>query len=255
MVRLFERLDRASDLFVRGDYARVVPLLETILAEDPWNLDAALRLATAHSSLGHEAAAEAAFDKAAEMAPGSADVGTYRALHYARGRQWQRAVPFLERVVAETPDRLPALEALATLRERQGRVAEAVELHARVFGLRDATTAELLRQGEQAMSVERTDLAIDAFERARREQGAGFDHDLELGALYLAARRLEDGRTALDRVPDGHPGYAMALFKRAQLSVLLREADQAERIALARRHADAVTRPLIERERLFRNPP
>jgi hypothetical protein len=43
----------------------------------------------------------------------------------------------------------------------------------------------------------------------------------------------------------------MALFKRAQASVLSNEPDQAERIAAARRHADAVTRPLIERERLF----
>jgi D-serine deaminase-like pyridoxal phosphate-dependent protein len=43
----------------------------------------------------------------------------------------------------------------------------------------------------------------------------------------------------------------MALFKRAQVSVLLREPDQAERIAAARRRADATTRPLIERERLF----
>ena len=43
----------------------------------------------------------------------------------------------------------------------------------------------------------------------------------------------------------------MALFKRAQVSVLLNEADQAARIEAARRHADSTTRPLIERERLF----
>ena len=43
--------------------------------------------------------------------------------------------------------------------------------------------------------------------------------------LYLAARRLTEARDALDRVPDRHPEYAMALFKRAQVSVLLGEAD------------------------------
>ena len=47
-------------------------------------------------------------------------------LHYARGKDWARAAPLLEQVVAESPDRLPALEALATVRERQGRVAEAM---------------------------------------------------------------------------------------------------------------------------------
>jgi hypothetical protein len=44
----------------------------------------------------------------------------------------------------------------------------------------------------------------------------------------------------------------MALFKRAQVSVLLNEADRAARIAAARKHADATTRELIADERLFR---
>jgi hypothetical protein len=44
----------------------------------------------------------------------------------------------------------------------------------------------------------------------------------------------------------------MALFKRAQVSVLLNEPDRAARIDAARRHADATTRPLIANERLFR---
>lgn len=43
----------------------------------------------------------------------------------------------------------------------------------------------------------------------------------------------------------------MALFKRAQVSVLLKEPDRQARIAAARRRADATTRPLIARERLF----
>jgi hypothetical protein len=44
----------------------------------------------------------------------------------------------------------------------------------------------------------------------------------------------------------------MALFKRAQVSVLLDEPDRNARIALARQKADETTRALIERERLFR---
>jgi len=44
----------------------------------------------------------------------------------------------------------------------------------------------------------------------------------------------------------------MALFKRAQVSVLLHEPDAPARIALAREKADATTRMLIERERLFK---
>jgi Tfp pilus assembly protein PilF len=97
-----------------------------------------------------------------------------------------------------------------------------------------------------------TGAAIQAFEQARAAQGSAFTHDLELGVLYLDARRFDEARQALDRVPASSPAYPMALFKRAQVAVLLHEPDAAARIALAKKRADAVTRPLIERERLFR---
>ena len=252
MAHLFELLDRASGLFVREEYARVVPLLRRILAEDPGNLDAVLRLATAHSSLGQEEQARAAFARARAIAPDSPDVRAYLALHLARGRDWERAVPLLEAVVAESPERLPALEALAVVRQRQGRLAEALELRERVHALRPPRPDELLALGELAMGLGRTDLALRSFEGARTSQGAAFRNDLELGVLYLVSRRYEDARAALDRVPPSHPGHPMALFKRAQVSVLLGEPDREARIAAARRHADAATRPLIESERLFR---
>jgi tetratricopeptide (TPR) repeat protein len=254
MTRLFDIIDQASGLFVREEYARAIPLLEKIQAADPGNLDAALRLAAAHSALGHERQALAHFETAGAIAPGSQDVRTYLALHYARGRQWERAVPLLETVVAESPDRLPAVEALAMLRERQGRGAEALDLRQRVYAMRSPTAAELVRLGQLAMAAQRTPLAIESFEKARRFQGDAFAHELELGVLYLAHRRFAEAREALDRVPASHSGYPMALFKRAQVSVLLNEPDQVARIEAARRRADATTRELITSERLFRAP-
>jgi Tfp pilus assembly protein PilF len=101
------------------------------------------------------------------------------------------------------------------------------------------------------MGAGETGPALEAFESARSLQGQAFRHDLELGVLYLSARRLAEARGALDRVPAGDPRYAMALFKRAQVSVLLREPDQRARIDAARQHADATTRELIAKERLF----
>jgi choline-sulfatase len=251
---LFDVLEQASTLFVREEYGRAVPLLRSILARDPGNLDAALRLATAQSSLGRAAQAEAAFERARQLAPDSADVRTYLALHYARGPQWERAAPLLEGVLAAAPDRLPALEALAVIRQRQGRAAEAVALRRRIYALREPSAAERVQLGRLAMAAGQTEAAIDAFAGARRAQGAAFAHDLELGVLYLAARRLVEAREALDRVPPTHPEYPMALFKRAQVSVLLNEPDRANRIQAARGRADATTRPLIARERLFTTP-
>jgi len=251
MVRLFDALEEASLLFVQAKYAQVIPLLERILAEDRHNLDATLRLATSHSALGHEARARAAFRRAGELAPGSEDVKMYLALHLARGKDWPEAVPALEEIVAASPERLPALEGLAALRARQGRLEDAVGLTLRAYELKTPAPAEWVRLGEMAMAVTKTSVAIDAFERARVAQAAAFRHDLELGVLYLSARRFEDARAALDRVPASHSAYPMALFKRAQVSVLLREPDATARIEQARRRADVTTRDLIAREKLF----
>jgi tetratricopeptide (TPR) repeat protein len=251
MAGLFETIDRASALFVLERYADAIPLFKTVLARDPGNLDAALRLATSYSILRQDAPALDAFKRAAAIAPRSDDVRLYLALHYARGREWTRAVADLERIATATPDRIAALEGLAIVRERQGRLQEAVDLRQRIHSLRPASPAELVALGEMAMAAEQTDAAIAAFEQARRLQGTGFQHDLELGVLYLAARRLPEARDALDRVPPGHPAYPMVLFKRAQVSVLLNEPDRAERIARARQRADATTRELIAREKIF----
>ncbi|HJW95865.1 MAG TPA: sulfatase-like hydrolase/transferase [Thermoanaerobaculia bacterium] len=246
MAPLFPILDEAAGLFVREQYAKAIPLLEQILQKDPYNLDAALRLATAHSSLGNEQQALAAFERAQAIAPDSPDVRTYLALHLARGKEWQRAVPMLEQILAAAPDKVPAIEALALIRERQGRFEEALTLLQRLYALRTPSPTELVHLGQLAMQLGNTPVAIDAFEKAHS------DHDLELGVLYLDADRLTEARDALDRVPPAHPDYAMALFKRAQVSVLLHEPDAPARIAAAREHANGVTRGLIERERLFR---
>jgi choline-sulfatase len=251
MAPMFPILDEAARLFVREQYAQAIPLLEQILAKDPHNLDAALRLATAHSSLGHEQAAFAAYRRAEVIAPNSPDVRTYIALHYARSAEWPKAVPMLERIIAETPDKVPALEALALLRERQGQIDDAVRLREKVYTLRSPAAAELTHTGILQMELGQAAQAIGSFEKARALQGAAFRHDTELGVLYLALHRFDDARIALDRVPPNDPEYPMALFKRAQVSVLLHEADAPARIAAARAHADAMTRPLIARERLF----
>ena len=251
MTRLFDLVDRISGLFVNGEYAKVIPLLEKLRGEDPFNLDACLRLAVAHSSLGHDAQAEQMFQKAAELAPRSLDVRLYLALHYARTRNWKRAEPLLEQVVVEAPDRLPALEALAVVRGRQGRLEDELGLRQKIYALRAPSAAELVQLGQLGMEAGQTPLAIDAFEKARTVQGSRFGHDFDLGLLYVAAKRYPDARAALDRVPASHPEFPMALFKRAQVSVLLNEPDRAARIERARRYADQTTRDLIARERLF----
>ena len=236
----------------RSGYREAIPLLEKILAEDPQNLDASLRLAAAHSALGQSSRALEAFRRAAAIAPRSQDVRMYLALHYARSRQDERAEPLLEKILAESPERVPALEALAEIRQRQQRIADALGLRRRLYALRKPSPAESVVVGQLSMATGQTMAAIESFETARRAQGVAFMHDLELGVLFLAARRYSEARAALDRVPRSHPEWPMVLFKRAQVSVLLNEPDRAARISAARAGADRTTRELIEKEKLFR---
>jgi Tfp pilus assembly protein PilF len=256
MVHLFDAMERAAGLFVAERYAEAIPLFEKILAQDPHNLDAALRLATSYSSTGQRPRAQEAFRKASQIAPDSPDVRVYLALHYAQGTDSEQneAAPVLEKILADNPDRLPVVEALARIRARQGRTADAIGLYQKAYASRAPTPAEAIRLAQLAMSAQQTPLAIEWFEKARSQQGPAFSHDVELGVVYLAARRLPEARDALDRVPASDPEYPMALFKRAQVSVLLNEPDSSARIAKARQHADATTRPLIAQERLFQPP-
>ena len=175
MAPLFDTLDTASTLFVREEYARVIPLLRKILAEDPYNLDAALRLATAHSALGQTAQAEQAFDAAATDRPGLAGRPRLpRAPLRARPRVGSARCRCSSRCVAESPDRLPALEALARLRERQGRAADALALWQQVYELRPADAG---RAGAARASwrwrLGQTALAIDVVREGARGAGRG----------------------------------------------------------------------------------
>lgn len=253
MTHLFADLDLGSGLFVRGAYPQAIPVFERVLARDPNNLMVAVRLAVAHSTLGHSQRALDYFQRAQTIAPDSVDVRHYLAMHYDRSGDWQRAEPLFAGALAEEPDRLPALEGLARIRERQGRLAEAAALLERAIALDNDPAPGLAKLGELRMALGDSEGAVRAFERARDLAGPGFSRDLELGVCYLAMRRLEEARDALDRVPPDHPGYSMALFKRAQVSVLLAEPDRAAHIRAARAHADATTRPLIQSERLFQN--
>ena len=225
MTAMMDVIERASGLFADGHYAGCIPLFERVLAADPHNIDAALRLASAHSALGHNDKAIEMFRRAASIDPDSQDVRTYLGLHYVRVQDWDRAAVLLEQVVKESPDRATAVDALVIVRAKQA---------------------------ERAMDAGRTADAIAGFEGSRALRPSTFGHDLDLGVLYLAAHRFEDARSALDRWLSLHPEDPMALFKRAQVSVLLKEPDAPARVELARKRADAVTRPLIERERLFR---
>ncbi|MBK9373749.1 MAG: sulfatase-like hydrolase/transferase [Holophagales bacterium] len=251
MTALFGDLDAASLAFGDERWARAAQSFERILARDPGNLMTAVRLAVCQSMLGRERAALSTFDLARRIDPRSIEVRHYLGMHHLKEGQYDLAAGHFEAVLAAQPDRLAAIEGLAQVRARQGRLAEAAELLTRAVPLSGDAGTRLAEVGLLRMQLGETGPAIGALEQARDLQGSSFRRSLELGVLYLAARRLDDARAALDRVPPDHPEAAMALFKRAQVSVLLGEPDSRERIRAAWARADPATRRLIADERLF----
>lgn len=255
---LFRDLDLGSARFVREDYAGAVPPLERVAAKDPNNATARLRLAVAWSILGREAKAADQFAAARRLRPDSLDLRAYEGLHLLRFGHEAQAAPLLASVLAADPGRLAALEGLAAIREHEGNVPEAARLLEQVIEKKSAPAPELARLGLLRMATGDTAGALDAFERSRSLGGDRFGNDLELGVCYLSARRFAEARDALDRaigrLTPKHPDLPMALFKRAEVAVLLHEPDSAGHIRRAWARADATTRPLLERETLFSRP-
>ena len=251
MTHLFADLDRATALFSAGRHAEALPVLAALAERDPGNPLVAVQAAVSHSLLGHPEEALRWFERARRIDPGSPELQHALGLHHCRREEWQQAEPLLLATVAREPGRLPAVECLARLREAGGRPLEAAELLERLAAASRDPSPQLLRAGDLRMSAGDTAGAIAAFERALAAAGDGFDRHLELGVLYLAARRLPEARTALDAALVAEPGEPMALFKRAQVSVLLGEPDARARVRAAEAAADATTAPMIARERLF----
>jgi tetratricopeptide (TPR) repeat protein len=251
MTHLFGDLNKGSELFVRGEYEASIGVFERVIAEDRENFMVTVRLAVAHSVLGHQERAQLLFERAEEIHPGSIDLQHYLAMHYFRFGSWDLSAPLLEKVLTVMPRKLAALEALARIREREGRFPEAARLTEKIIALKESPAAEWIRLGELEMATANTPAAIRAFEEARRLQGEAFNRHLELGVCYLAAGNPAAAARSLDAVPEDHPGYAMGLFKRAQVSVLLGEPDWRQRVRLAYDRADPEIRRLIKNEPLF----
>lgn len=255
MVHLFHDMDLGAGHFIREEYAAAIPVFTRILEADPYNFMAALRLAVAYSVTGNEAQAQKLFDRAKTIDPSSIDLRHYQAMHYMKNRQWDLARPLFESVLAESPDRIPALAGLAKVYSSQGELELALRQLDRIVKIKDSPGVEWARIGQLRMSLRDTRGAIRAFEIAQKMLGDQFIFHMELGVLYMADRRFDEAASSLDKVTRQHPAYAMALFKRAQTSVLLGEADRQQRVRQAWQQSDKTTRPLIEADPLFRDIP
>ena len=251
---IFDALDRASIAFERADYDAAIDPLQDVVRSDPNNFAAVLRLAVVYSVQG-DAAAESWFGRAREIAPDSVDLQHYEGMHRVARGQLDAARTLFEAVLRREPNRITTLRTFARVATQQGDDLAASDALARLAAL-DPVPAELIHLGRLEMNRGRTQEALGALEQARALAPNEFDAALELGVLLLEARRFEEARDMLDVELDDRSAATrarrpMALFKRAQVAVLLDEPDADDRIRAAADAADASTAPLIANERLF----
>ncbi len=251
MTHIYHDLDIGAGLFIGHQYAAAIPVFTRILQTDPNNFVAALRLAVAHSVIDEGDEAQQFFDRAKTINPTSIDLRHYQAMHYLRDQKWNRARPLFESVLAEMPERLPALEGLAQIYTRQNELKKAAALFEKIVNIKESPGLELTRLGQLSMAQRNSGGAIRAFEKAREILGNDFTFHLELGVLYLAEKRFTEAASSLDKVSSQHPGYPMALFKRAQVSIILKEPGNQARVRRAWQHGNETTRSLMESEKLF----
>lgn len=257
MTHLFDHLDRASVAFENADYRSAISELEAILAADPENFAAALRLAVAHSAIGN-GSAEHYFDLARALAPDSTDLRHFEGMHLLQASRFNEAAALFDSVLAIEPQRAVSLNGLYHARSRAGQLPQAAAA-LRALVVIAPTPQRLTELGRMHMAQGETIEAIEAFERSQASDPDGFDAHLDLGVLYLATRRFQEARTALDSAieissaatDERRGALPMALFKRAQVSVLLNEPNAPQRVHDAVQSADPTTRRLIQSERLF----
>lgn len=222
MIQLVPLLDQASRAFVNNQYPQAVTAFQAVIAKDPNNLMAHLRLAVAHSQLNQKALAEQHFAKAGILSPESLDVRHYLGMHYLRNQQLEKAAEALEWVLNKQPGRLTTLRALANLRQQQGLIAQAAKLWEQV-GESSGDHAAFLQAANFFMQLRDSASAERNFAQAANNDG--FEQHLEWGVCLLDLRRLDEAAIQLEQVPDHHQGYGMALFKRAQVGALRKDAD------------------------------
>ena len=151
-------------------YARSVPLLEQVVAEDEGQLQALFWLGAAYERTGRPHEAESQFRRFLEQQPDSAPALNYLGYMWAdNGTNLSEALEFVERAVALDPDNGAYVDSLGWAHYRLGNFEEAREHLERAAGLvgDDAVVLEHLAdvyselgQREEAVGLYRRALAL-----------------------------------------------------------------------------------------------
>lgn len=224
---------------------------ETVLAEEPKDLPALLRLAGVLRQSGEAAAALDRLEAARAIAPEDAATRAQLGQILAGLDRSSEAVGHLEAALAAQPGATSLWAVLAGAYRELGRVAEADAALAKrgegqpslddprmraIYALQRGAGA-LTSQGSQLMQQGRFEEAAALFGEAVAADPQNMEARLNLGAALIQSGRVEPAREALAAVLEREPANAKALFNLGMLEAGREDAEAAE--ALLRRSVEA----------------
>jgi len=196
----------AAALVASGDAADAVPLLEGLAASEPDDPRSQLDLSVALLLSGADASGAAGLSRLVARHPDFRPAYEYLVAHYVREQQWQQALVWADRFLAQYPDDAHARffkgEALAVA----GRTDDARIAYSEAVNIEPAHPDANMRLAAMALGDGNAPAAAGHFDAVLAEHPGNLDALLGQAALAAAEQRPGDAATLLERAVAAHPG-------------------------------------------------
>lgn len=209
-------LDQARSHLISGDHSAAIATLESVLAEEPNNLEALQGLAAL--AIAHDAGVdvESALARAFEIEPDNVQVLELSAEHAEAKEDWPRYVSTIERILAQHPARNDLRAGLAMhYLMRDSSPDRAMQL---LSGHEDSTSADLQAVlAETYYQQNRLQAAMERFHALRVIAPAYTASYLRLAAIYRVKGNMGGVQAMLRRMVKMAPHDEYANLARARL--------------------------------------
>jgi tetratricopeptide (TPR) repeat protein len=188
----------------RGEFARVLQIIDPLLKEYPDSPSGHFLRALALDGLGRLDEARKSYQAALKSAPDDAQVLARFGMHFMRREAWEDAIRQLERSLKTAPD-ADAYFYLGQAyfhTDNKGKALEAVE---RSAVLAPANPTVLVKLGEYRAQAGKFAPAKEALLKARKLRPEEPGLDLALGVVHLGLLEVQDAREALERALANDP--------------------------------------------------
>jgi len=225
----YARVQQAKAAFEKGDYPRVLAIVDGLLREYPGSPSSHLLRAMALDELGRLPEAARSYEAALASSPDDPQILMRYGMHELRAERWPAAIGMLERALASGPDALGSFYLAQAYfhTDSKGKALDAVE-RAAVLAPRNPTI--LLKLGEYRAQAGKHAAALEALRQAQRINPDEPGLDLALGIVQLSLLDVEPARASLERALAKEPDNL------AVLSNLATACSRARDPAAARRY-------------------